>query len=262
METLRETNAVVTGASSGIGREIACAFAEAGATRLLVHYRNNAAGADETVQRLKQLGCDASACAADLAIAEDRERLIQRAFKTLGTIHTWVNNAGADVLTGSQAEQTFEEKLDRLWQVDVQGTILLSRTIAERLSRQSTPQPSSLIFIGWDQAPRGMEGDAGMMFGPIKAAVMAFASSLAQTLAPRVRVNTIAPGWIKTSWGADTSAYWDLRAKRQSLMDRWGSPRDVAKAAVYLADPDNSFLTGQTVEVNGGWNRTFPDSQR
>ena len=100
-----------------------------------------------------------------------------------------------------------------------------------------------------------MEGDAGQMFGPVKAAVMAFAASLAQTLAPKVRVNTVAPGWIQTKWGESASEYWDNRAKSQALMGRWGSPQDVAKAIMFASDPDNTFLTGQIVNVNGGWNR-------
>jgi 3-oxoacyl-[acyl-carrier protein] reductase len=68
-------------------------------------------------------------------------------------------------------------------------------------------------------------------------------------------VNTIAPGWIRTSWGESSSEYWSDRAKNQSLMHRWGKPEDVAKAVLYAADPDNTFLTGQTIDINGGWNR-------
>ena len=101
-----------------------------------------------------------------------------------------------------------------------------------------------------------MEGDAGQMFGPVKAAVMAFAVSLAQSVAPRIRVNTIAPGWIQTSWGKQASQAWQDRAKGQSLMHCWGTPEDVARSVVYVSDPENTFLTGQTINVNGGWNRT------
>jgi 3-oxoacyl-[acyl-carrier protein] reductase len=115
--------------------------------------------------------------------------------------------------------------------------------------------PAAVVFIGWDQAPHGMEGDAGQMFAPVKAGVMAFAASLAQHVAPHVRVNTIAPGWIQTAWGASTRGYWQDRAKQQSLMHRWGTPEDVARAVVYVTDPKNSFLNGQTINVNGGWNR-------
>lgn len=252
---LSGTAAVVSGASSGIGRAIAVGLAETGLNRLIVHFRQNAQGAEETAELARRHGCEASTLAADLSVAADREHLSREAFLRLGVIHTWIHNAGADVLTGGAADQSFEQKLDRLWQVDVRGTILLARMVAAEMKLQATPLPPSMIFIGWDQACDGMEGDAGMMFGSTKASIMAFASSLAQTLAPQVRVNTIAPGWIQTSWGAETSGYWDHRAKQQSLMNRWGTPQDVARAAVYLADPKNSFLTGQTIAVNGGWNR-------
>jgi 3-oxoacyl-[acyl-carrier protein] reductase len=131
--------------------------------------------------------------------------------------------------------------------------------IAQATSANQPPvDPASIVFIGWDQALHGMEGDSGQMFAPVKAGVMAFAASLAQQVAPHVRVNTIAPGWIQTSWGASTSQYWQDRAKQQSLMDRWGTPEDVASAVVYVTNPKNSFLTGQTINVNGGWNRKPP----
>lgn len=195
--------------------------------------------------------------AADLHNASDRERLVETAFDYLGQVHTWVNNAGADVLTGKAASLDFDAKLRRLLDVDVLGTVALSRMVAERLLQQELKHPASIVFIGWDQAPPGMEGDAGQMFGPVKAAVMAFSASLAQTLAPNVRVNTIAPGWIQTSWGESTSQYWSDRAQHQSLMQRWGNPEDVAKAVLFAADPANSFLTGQTIDVNGGWNRKY-----
>jgi 3-oxoacyl-[acyl-carrier protein] reductase len=252
---LQGTAAVVTGASSGIGQAIAVAMAEAGVADIVVHYCRNAGGAEQTCRLLAQAGCRATMLSADLAVESDRNELAREAFARLGTIHTWVHNAGADVLTGDSAHRSFEEKLDRLWEVDVRGTILLARLIASRMEAQSTALPPSMVFIGWDQAPRGMEGDAGMLFGPIKASIMAFAASLSQSLAPKVRVNCVAPGWIQTSWGNEASEYWDRRAKTQALMNRWGTPQDIARAVLYVTDPANSFLTGQTIDVNGGWNR-------
>ena len=251
------THAVVTGASSGIGRATALALAESGATRLIVHYRANREGAEETVRQASQFGCQALAMAADFGEDTQAARFAEAAFGELGSIHTWVNNAGADVLTGDAAAEPFRAKLRRLLDVDLLGTIVLSRAVADVMRNQALPLPPSMVFIGWDQALTGMEGDAGQMFGPVKAAVMAYAASLAQSLAPEVRVNTIAPGWIRTSWGETTSDYWDRRARGQALMDRWGTPEDVARAVVYVSTPNNSFLTGQTIEVNGGWNRTF-----
>lgn len=257
LDGFRDTSAVVTGASSGIGQAIAVALARCGVSRLLVHYRQNEPGAQRTVAEAEAFGCEVSLLSGDLSLADDRQQLIDTAFGRLGPLQTWVNNAGADVLTGDAQSQSFEAKLNRLVEVDLVGTILLSRIVAERMSGLETVYPPSIVFIGWDQAPGGMEGDAGQMFGPVKAAVMAFAASLAQAVAPKIRVNTIAPGWIQTAWGKSSSQYWTQRAEQQSLMQRWGSPDDVAKAVLYAADPKNTFLTGQTIDVNGGWNRRY-----
>ncbi len=252
-----QQTAVVTGASSGIGRAIAIALADAGVDSLLIHYRNNEAGAEETAEMVRERDCEASTFAADLRKAEDRERLVATAFERLGELTVWVNNAGADVLTGEAGKWDFEEKLRVLMDVDVIGTILLSRLVVARLLEQEASPSPSIIFIGWDQAPEGMDGEAGQMFGPVKAAVMSYARSLAQSVAPLIRVNTVAPGWIRTAWGEDVSDYWNERAKAESLMNRWGHPDDVAKAVVYLADPNNTFVTGETINVNGGWDRTL-----
>ncbi len=256
------TAAVVTGASSGIGREIAISLARAGADRIVVHYRKNAAGAEHTATEIRDIGASAVTIAADIGIFDDRKQLVEQAFEAIGPIQTWVNNAGADVLTGDIGKLGFDEKLRLMMEVDVIGTIGLSRDVADRLVAFAkhvggNSLPPSMVFMGWDQSARGMEGDAGQMFAAVKAAVTSFASSLAQTLAPHVRVNTVAPGWIRTSWGETTSPYWNDRAEKQSLMNRWGDPADIARAVCFVADPANSFVTGQTLEINGGWNRRF-----
>ncbi len=251
--------AVVTGSSGGIGRAIALELAHAGAD-VIVHGRSNRAGADSTQQEVARLGRDAHVLLADLSDATTHEPFVEQAWQWRDGVDIWINNAGADVLTGESAALSFDEKLALLWQVDVTATIRLSRLVGERMKQFDHDAGEAVILnLGWDQAEHGMAGDSGEMFAAIKGAVMAFSKSLAQSLAPQVRVNCLAPGWIKTSWGDDASEYWQARARRESLLDRWGTPDDVARAARFLASPAASFITGQIVAVNGGLRRSVDE---
>jgi 3-oxoacyl-[acyl-carrier protein] reductase len=164
-------------------------------------------------------------------------------------IDIWVNNAGADVLTGSAADWSFEDKLAALWRVDVVASLRLSRLVGARMKERGS---GVILNMGWDQAETGMEGDSGEMFAAVKGAVMAATRSLAKSLAPEVRVNCLAPGWIRTEWGQHASAEWQQRAARESLLGRWGEPEDVARVACYLASPVAAFINGQIVHINGG----------
>src|SRR5678815_1805411 len=246
--------AVVTGGSGGIGRAVALEFAAAGAD-VVVHGRRKSA-ADEVAAEVEKLGRQAKVILADLADPKSHESLVSEAWNWRGGVQIWANIAGADVLTGEASRWPFERKLDALWKVDVLATIGLSRLIGERMRQQSLNGngPGGVILnIGWDQATHGMAGESGQMFGCVKGAVMSFTQSLAQTLGRRVRVNCLAPGWIKTSWGEQASEYWQERALHESLASRWGTPEDVAKAARYLASPEAEFITGQIINVNGGF---------
>lgn len=268
--------AVVTGASGGIGRQIAVSLANAGVRRIGLHFAADAAAARVTAEPVEAVGCQPVLLQADFADPAQCERLVEEAFAEVAP-SIWVHAAGADVLTGEAAEQSFHEKLRRLVEVDFIGTLTVARLVAERFSQAvqaaasvqtNQPQqapgrsasgdshtPASIVLIGWDQASEGMEGDAGQLFGPVKAAVAALGKSLAQHHAPWVRVNTIEPGWIRTAWGESTHGYWDQRARGQALMARWGTPDDVAAAAVFLVSPTSGFITGQTLAVNGGFSR-------
>lgn len=255
--TLAGCRAVVTGSSSGIGRATAIEFAAAGAN-VVIHAGRRRERAEQVADEVRALGREARVLLCDLADANASDRFAADAWSAFSGVDIWVNNAGADVLTGDAARWSFHEKLQRLWQVDVLGTMRLSRWIGERMRRRAEvpddERPSPVILnIGWDQATQGMAGDSGEMFGTIKGAVMAFTKSLAQTLAPHVRVNCLAPGWIRTSWGDEASAYWQARAERESLLGRWGTPEDVARAACFLASPAASFISGQIVPINGGF---------
>lgn len=241
--------AVVTGASGGIGRAMALEFARDGAN-VALHTHQRLKESEGLGREIRAIGREATVLQADLADASACEEFAAAAWEWKSHIDVLVNVAGADVLTGEAAEWSFEKKISTLWQVDVLATIRLSRSIGARMKARGA---GVILNLGWDQAEHGMAGDSGEMFAAVKGAVMAFTRSLAQSLAPHVRVNCLAPGWIKTSWGEGASEYWQQRAQRQSLLARWGTPEDVAKAAVFLASPAAEFINGQVIPVNGGF---------
>lgn len=243
----------MTGSSSGIGAAIAVEFARAGAA-VDVHGNRNVAGLAETANSVRGFGVACRELRTDLSQAEGRRAFVQEALAS-GLPDFWINAAGADVLTGGAWKEPFDKKLERLWRVDVEGTIELSRSVGDAM-QQAGGEPGSrvLINIGWDQVAHGMAGDSGQMFGAIKGAVAGFTRSLALSLAPQVRVHLVAPGWIQTRWGEEqASDYWHERAKRECLLERWGRPEDVAKTVRFLCSSEAGFLNAQEIAVNGGF---------
>jgi 3-oxoacyl-[acyl-carrier protein] reductase len=248
LELISKT-AVVTGSSSGIGRAIALGLAAAGAD-VIVHARRSREAAEQVAGQIGAAGRQADVLMCDLADESAHETLIERAWAWQSGVDIWINNAGADVLTGEAARWPFEQKLEYLWRVDVSATLRLSRLIGARMKARGS---GAIVNMGWDQAEHGMAGDSGELFAATKGAVMAFTRSLARSLAPEVRVNCLAPGWIQTAWGDRASEYWQKRARQESLLARWGTPEDVARAALFLVSPAASFITGHVLPVNGGF---------
>lgn len=240
--------AVVTGSTSGIGRAIAVELADAGA-HVIVHGRKRLAQADAVAAELRTRGVRSFPLLADLRERGETVCFVSEAWNAWGGLDIWVNNAGADTLTGEAAHWSFEQKLNALLEVDLLATIHFSREVGRLMKAQGR---GVVINMGWDQAETGMEGDSGQLFGATKGAVMAFSKALALSLAPEVRVNCLAPGWIRTAWGETASTIWQERVRRETPLDRWGTPEDVAKAARWLASPAAAFLTAQTMRVNGG----------
>ncbi|MGE0485710.1 MAG: SDR family NAD(P)-dependent oxidoreductase [Gammaproteobacteria bacterium] len=246
---LKDKRAVVTGASSGIGRAIARAFALEGA-RVVASYARSAVAAQDLVAELRALGCDAHAAQADLAHPESPGALVAAAHEALGGIDVWANIAGADILTGAHADEPDAQKLARLVDVDLKGTMLCCWAVAPLMQAQGS---GVILNMSWDLALVGMAERNPEMFAATKGGVTGFTRALARSLAPAVRVNEVAPGWIATAFAeremADDYHAWVVE---QTPLRRFGKPEDVARAAVFLCSEDAAFITGQTLKVNGG----------
>jgi 3-oxoacyl-[acyl-carrier protein] reductase len=241
--------AIVLGSTSGIGRATARELARDGA-RVIVHGKRSREAAEEVAEECRGLsGGEAAVLMADLGDREAGDRLVEEAWEVWGGLDAWLHIAGADTLTGAGAKLRFEEKLDLLWEVDVVATIRLSRAVGRKMKESGA---GAIVTMGWDQAETGMEGDSGELFAATKGAIMAFTRSLAVSLAPEVRVNAVAPGWIKTAWGDQAPPAWHERAIREAPLRRWGTAEEVARAARFLVGPESEFLTGQIIRVNGG----------
>lgn len=239
---------VVTGASSGIGRSIALALAEAGAD-LVIHTRASTSQLSQTADQIRAQGRRVELVVGDLRRADVRDDLHASALKHFPQLDICVNNAGVDLLTGDHKSLSYESKLELLLQVDVTATALISRSFAPYFRSQGG---GVIINIGWDQADRGMEGDSGELFATAKNAIMGLTRSLACTYAPEVRVNCVAPGWIQTAWGQTASAHWQERVMRETPLQRWGQPADIAHMVRFLVSDEAAFVTGQVINVNGG----------
>ena len=173
---------------------------------------------------------------------------MREAFEVLENVDVWVNNAGADVLTGEAGEWPAERKLEALLEIDLKATIRCSRLVAARM------RPGGCILnIGWDHATiDGMAGENPELFAAVKAGVLGFSKSFARSVAPDVRVNVLCPGWIETAFGAGADRELYAEVEASTPLKRWGRPEDVAAAAFWLASPGAAFVTGQAVNINGG----------
>lgn len=244
---LRGKTIVITGASAGIGRATALEMAVSGAD-LIIHGRNPQK-IGEVISLCKRRGARAFGAIQDLEVQNGAGLLWQKVLDLGQPIDGWINNAGADILTGSGPGKSFEQKLGMLWKVDVEATLHLSRLAGHHMREKDG---GTIINVGWDQSETGMEGDSGTLFGTTKGAIQAMTKALAVDLAPQVRVHAVAPGWIQTSWGEQAPGVWQERVLRETPLKRWGTPQDVAKAMVWLMDPASNYLSGQTIRVNGG----------
>jgi 3-oxoacyl-[acyl-carrier protein] reductase len=242
--------ALVTGASTGIGRAIAIALARAGAD-VAITFRTGRHDASAVAVEIERIGQRAAVFQLELADPASISALARDLGDQFDRVDIWINNAGADILTGDDARKSRLEKLDQLLMVDLRGTILASWEAARVMQEQ--PDGGVIINMSWDHVLFGMEGKNPQMFSAVKGGILSFSKSLARSVAPKVRVNILGPGWIETEFAAtnmDPEFY--RKIAESTPLGRWGTPEDVARAAVFLASADSAFMTGQMLMIGGG----------
>lgn len=240
---------LVTGASSGIGRAIALAAAKAGAD-VAVTWRSNEAGANAVAADIRATGRRAVILRADVGEPDELKQLAEMLKQALGGIDAWINNAGADILTGQGNTLSRREKLDLLLKVDLRGTMLASWAAVDMMRAQ--PSGGVIINMSWDHVIRGLEGENPELFSAVKGGILSFSKSLARSVAPTIRVNVLGPGWIETAFGNGANDAFKREIAEMIPLGRWGTPDDVAGAAIYLASDAARYVTGQMIMVNGG----------
>lgn len=249
MNRLKDKVIVVTGASSGIGRGIALACASEGAD-IIVNYKNSVDRAAQVVTEIEQLGQRAMAIQANMASTDDIQGLLDNSSQHFGHIDAWVNNAGADILTGALSGSVLAEKLEHLIDVDMKGTIHSCHIVLPYFQKQGH---GVFVNMSWDLAIHGFEGENPQIFAATKAGVLGFTRSFARSCGPSIRANVISPGWIATAFAEEHMAreYYQARIDEIPLA-RFGRPEDVAAAAVFLVSDESSYITGEVIKINGG----------
>lgn len=247
MFDLSGKTALITGSSRGIGRAIAEAMASVGA-QVVISSRK--AEACETVAAaIRAAGGQATAIACNVGDKVQLDALVAKARAAFGSIDILVNNVGANPTLGPLADLS-DEAFDRVFANNVKSALQLSRLV---LPEMAARRDGAVIFISSIAALRASARINA--YGAAKAALMQLARGLAAEWgAQNIRVNCIAPGLIKTDFAR---ALWEdeaLARRRiaETPLGRLGEPRDVAGAAVLLASPAGSFITGQTIVVDGG----------
>ncbi len=237
--------AIVTGASRGLGRAIALAFAREGAD-VLVNYVAQEARAAEVSAAVEKLGRRAILQRADVSDAAQVRAMVQAAMAGFGRVDILVNNAGITLPKGLL--ETSEAEWDRVLAINLTGVFLCCQAVAEAMVAQGGGRIINIASTA---------GQAGILSGPAycasKAGVLGLTKCLARAFAPHnVRVNAISPAMIDTE-----ILYWRTPEQWKETLEsiplqRLGSPDDLAEAAVFLASSGGNFVTGATIDVNGG----------
>lgn len=249
MTTSIEGVALVTGAGAGLGRACALTLGRRGA-RVAVHYFKSRDGADAVVAELRAAGTDAEAFPADLTRPQDVDALAAAVVSRFGAIDILVNNTG-DLIARTPLLEMSEELFRAVIDVNLTSTFLVTRAVGPGMvARQRGAIVNMSSLAAWDGG-----GPGAGAYATSKGAIVSFTKALAKEVARHgIRVNCVAPGLIgDTSFhGRFTApAAFEATAGRV-LLGRAGTPDEVATVVAFLASADSSFLTGETIEINGG----------
>ena len=250
----------IVGAGGGIGRALVSRFRNEDAALMLTANGSWDALADASAAAvasgdfasIRLFRCDLANPAETTRLAD---AMVAAAAESSSGLDAFAYAAGLDLSSQESKSTPFDARFARAWQIDVASCATLARAIGCAMrdaARDDYPAPTILLF-GWDGAERGLEGETGAIYGACKSAVAGFARALAQTLAPRVRVNVLAPGWVETRWGTNAPSEWKRRGANDSMLGRWADPTEIADVAKFLMTDASSFVNGQTIVANGGF---------
>jgi 3-oxoacyl-[acyl-carrier protein] reductase len=239
--------AVVTGASKGIGAEIAKGLAAAGAA-VVVNYASSKEGAERVVGEIAGKGGKALAVRADVSKSADIRRLFAETKKAFGRLDVLVNNAG--VYQFQPLAEVTEEEFHRQFNTNVLGVLLATKEAEKHFG----PQGGSVINISSNAVSRKVP--TASVYSATKAAVDKITEILAKELGPKnIRVNAINPGGVETE-GLHSAGVMGSDFEKEMIagtpLGRLGQPTDIAPVAVFLASADSGWLTGETITVDGG----------
>tara|TARA_B100000035_G_C20979402_1_gene544710 strand:- start:211 stop:957 length:747 start_codon:yes stop_codon:yes gene_type:complete len=245
MKLLKEKTAIITGASRGIGRGIALVFARQGAN-IAFTYSSSVDSAKELENELNSIGIKAKGYQSNAASFTDSQQLADAVLEEFGSIDILVNNAG--ITKDNLLMRMGEEDFDSVIEVNLKSVFNMTKAVQRTMLKQ---RKGSIINMS---SVVGVKGNAGQTnYAASKAGIIGFSKSVALELGSRnIRSNVIAPGFIETEMTAkldeDKVAEW-----RSAIpLKRGGNPEDIANACVFLASDLSAYITGQTLNVDGG----------